>query len=83
MRGCPLQLCAQRGFGEKEDLQLCAQRGFGEKEDLQLCAQRPAAVCTTLRTKGSAAECADQNCRFSCKELNKTQFCGRNPHTGD
>ena len=31
--------------------------------------------------KGSAAECADQNCGF-CKELNKTQFYGRNPYTG-
>ena len=33
-------------------LQLCAQRGFGEKEYLQLCAQRPAAVCADLRTEG-------------------------------
>ena len=31
--------------------------------------------------KGSAAECADQKCGF-CKELNKTQFCGRSPYTG-
>ena len=31
--------------------------------------------------KGSAAECADQNCGF-CKDLNKTQFCGCNPYTG-
>ena len=31
--------------------------------------------------KGSAAECADQNCGF-CKELNKTQFCGRSPKLG-
>ena len=31
--------------------------------------------------KGSATECADQNCGF-CKELNKTQFCGHNPYTG-
>ena len=28
--------------------------------------------------KGSAAKCTDQNCGF-CKELNKKQFCGRNP----
>ena len=31
--------------------------------------------------KGSAAECIDQNCGF-CKELNKTQFCGRSPYIG-
>ena len=31
--------------------------------------------------KGSIAECIDQNCGF-CKELNKTQFCGRGPYTG-
>ena len=31
--------------------------------------------------KGCAAECADQNCGF-CKELNKTQFYGRNPYNG-
>ena len=31
--------------------------------------------------KGSAAECADQNCDF-VEKLNKTQFCGRSPYTG-
>ena len=30
----------------------------------------------------SAAECIDQNSGFFCKELNKTQFYGRNPYTG-
>ena len=51
----------------------CVRRGvFGEKEDLQLCVQRLATVCVALRTEGSAAECTDQNCHFSCKELNKT-----------
>ena len=39
-------------------------------------------MCAALGDlKGSAAECADQNCGF-CKELNKTQFCGRSPYTG-
>ena len=42
-------------------------------------------ICSCVRgfedLKGSAAECADQNCGF-CKELNKTQFCGHNPYTG-
>ena len=42
-------------------------------------------ICSLVRIfeelKGSAAECVDQNCGF-CKELNKTQFCGRNPYTG-
>ena len=42
-------------------------------------------ICSLVRSfeelKRSAAECADQNCGF-CKELNKTQFCGRNPYTG-
>ena len=42
--------------------------------DLQLSAQLE-------ELKGSAAECADQNCGF-CKELNKTQFCGCSPYTG-
>ena len=39
-------------------------------------------ICSCVRDfedlKGSAAECTDQNCGF-CKELNKTQFCGRSP----
>ena len=56
VRGRPLQLCAQRVFGDKGNLQLCAWL-----KDL----------------KGYTAECTDQNCGF-CKELNKTQFCGRN-----
>ena len=43
------------------------------RRDLQLCAQLE-------ELKGSTAEYADQNCGF-CKELNKTQFCGRNPYT--
>ena len=42
-------------------------------------------ACSCVRgfkdLKGSPAECADQNCDFS-KELNKTQFGGRNPYTG-
>ena len=42
-------------------------------------------ACSYVRSfedlKGSAAECADQSCGF-CKELNKTQFCGRKPYTG-
>ena len=42
-------------------------------------------ICSYVRgfedLKGSAAECTDQNCGF-CKELNKTQFYGRNPYTG-
>ena len=31
--------------------------------------------------KGSAVECADQNCGF-CKDLNKMQFCGHSPYIG-
>ena len=45
---------------------MCAE-GFCKKvkENLQLSAQRPAAVCTAFKDlKGSAAECADQNCGF-------------------
>ena len=67
MHGRPLQLCAQRVLGDKEDLQLCAQR-------LQLSAKLE-------DLKGSTTEYANQNCGFS-KELNKTQFCRRNPYTG-
>ena len=51
--------------------------------------RRSAAMCTEAcgcvhgfkDLKGSAAESADQNRGF-CKELNKTQFCGRSPYTG-
>ena len=55
---------------------------------LQLCAQRVlvikkiySCVHSFEELKGSAAECVDLNCGF-CKELNKTQFCGRSPYTG-
>ena len=44
------------------------------RRDLQLSAQLG-------KEMKSVAECADQNCGF-CKELNKTQFCGRSPYTG-
>ena len=45
---------------------MCAEGFFKKrKKDLQLCAQGPAAVCADLKDlKGSAAECADQNCGF-------------------
>ena len=55
----------------KTSAAVCTEGFCGENEDLELCAQRPAAVCMDLRTEGSTAECVDQNCRFSCKELNK------------
>ena len=50
-----------------DDLCSCVRGGFCKKieKDLQLCAQRPAAVCAAFKDlKGSAAECADQNCGF-------------------
>ena len=46
-----------------------------------MCAEACNCVHGFKDLKGSAAECADQNYDFS-KELNKTQFCGRNPYTG-
>ena len=46
-----------------------------------MCAEPYSYVHDFEDLKGSAAECADQNCGFG-KELNKTQFCGRNPYTG-
>ena len=45
---------------------MCAE-GFCKKvkENLQLREQRPTAVCVAVKDlKGSAAECADQNCGF-------------------
>ena len=45
-----------------------------------MCAEIYSLVHNFEELKGYAAECADQNCGF-CKELNKTQFCGRNPYT--
>ena len=58
-------------------------------DDLCSCVHRGFLVikknCSYVRSfeelKGSVAECVDQNCGF-CKELNKTQFCGRSPYTG-
>ena len=46
-----------------------------------MCAKAYCCVRGFEDLKGSAVECADPNCGF-CKELNKTQFCGRNPYTG-
>ena len=46
-----------------------------------MCAEAYSCVHGFKDLKGFAAECTDQNCDFS-KELNKTQFCGRNPYTG-
>ena len=46
-----------------------------------MCAEACSCVRGFKDLKGSAAECADQNCDFS-KELNKTQFYGRSPYTG-
>ena len=54
------------------------QRVLGDKEDLQLCAQRLQLSAKLEDLKGSTTEYANQNCGF-CKELNKTQFCGRSP----
>ena len=45
-----------------------------------MCAEAYRCVRGFGHFKGSAAECADQKCDFS-EELNKTQFCGRNPYT--
>ena len=47
-----------------------------------MCAEVCSCVFGFKDLKGSAAECVDQNCRFSCKELNKAEFYGRNPYTG-
>ena len=46
-----------------------------------MCAEAYSCLHGFKDLKGSAVECADQNCGFS-KELNKTQFCGRIPYTG-
>ena len=46
-----------------------------------VCAEACSCVCSFKDLKGSAAEYEDHNCGF-CKELNKTQFCGRSPYTG-
>ena len=46
-----------------------------------MCAEACSCVRDFEDLKGSAAECADQNCGF-CRKLNKMQFCGRNPYTG-
>ena len=46
-----------------------------------MCAEACSCVCGFEDLKGSAVECADQNCGF-CRKLNKTQFCGHNPYTG-
>ena len=53
--------------------------GFGRlRKSAAVCVEACSCVHGFEDLKGSAAECADQNCGF-CKELNKTQFCGRNP----
>ena len=55
--------------------------GFWVVKKIYSCVHRELQLSAQLEDlKGSAAECADQNCGF-CKELNKTQFCGRNPYT--
>ena len=46
-----------------------------------MCAEACSCVHGFKDLKGSAAECADQNCDF-VKKLNKTQFYGRNAYTG-
>ena len=55
-----------------DDLCSCVRRGCLGIKEIYSC------VHGFEDLKGSAAECIDQNCGF-CKELNKTQFCGRNP----
>ena len=45
--------------------------------------QRPVAVCTAFKElKGSAAECTDQNCRFSCKSQIKRSSVDVTPTLG-
>ena len=57
----------------------CVHRGFWVIKKICSCVHRDLQLSAQLEElKGFAAECADQNCGF-CKELNKTQFCGRNP----
>ena len=52
---------------------------FGVIKRIYSCVRRDLQLSAQLEElKGSAAEYADQNCGF-CKELNKTQFCGRSP----
>ena len=55
-----------------DDLCSCVRRGFWVIKEICSC------VHGFEDLKGSAAECVDQNYGF-CKELNKTQFYGRNP----
>ena len=57
---------------------VCAE-GFGVIKRIYSCVCRDLQLSAQLEElKGFAAKCADQNYGF-CKELNKTQFCGRNP----
>ena len=59
---------------------VCAE-GFWVNKKICSCVRRDLQLSAQLEElKRSAAECADQNCGF-CKELNKTQFCGRSPYT--
>ena len=67
------QLCAWTTFAA-----VCAE-GFWVIKKICSCVCRYIQLSVQLEElKGSVAECTDQNCGF-CKELNKTQFCGRRP----
>ena len=74
-------------FGFKVKSQLCAwmtsatvcTESFWVIKKICSCVHRDLQLSVQLQElKGYAVECADQNYGF-CKELNKTQFCGRSP----
>ena len=60
---------------------VCVEGFWVIRKSAAVCAEDCSCVRVFEDLKGSAAECADKNCGF-CRNLNKTQFYGRNPYTG-